>query len=451
MRHKLYNLGIYLYGALIAVAALFSRKARLWRQGRRDWLSRLDERMRLARTDGRRRVIWIHCASLGEFEQGRSLIDAWRKDLSQPSSDSTGSSIAQDFLLLSFFSPSGYEQRKDYANVDHVCYLPLDTPQNAARFLDIVQPDLAIFIRYEFWYNYLHQLHLRRVPTYLVAAVIGENSPLFKGFLQPLYRDIFAWYRHIFVQDAQSALLLQERLNLSSTAAGDTRIDAIVESRLRVASSLASLPEFSAKQEKNIFIGGSVYWSERHFLLRVAKALASKGWLIRIVPHEVERSGIERWRAFFRHAGIAVAVYSDYAGDAAPAPQKGEEGSAQLWIIDTIGMLKRLYAQAKIAYVGGALAGGNLHNVVEAAVYHVPVFAGKSRRRFIEADDLEKRGLLHLLPAARSESQQIEAAEYLLNSLPPILEQDNTAAFEAFFAQHAGATQKIIDIIRNNE
>lgn len=445
MRHSLYNLGIYLYGFAMALAALFVRKARLWRQGRRNWLGDLDERMRLARTDGRRRVIWVHCASLGEFEQGRSLIDAWRTEISHPAGESVGSAIAQDFILLTFFSPSGYEQRKDYPMVDYVAYLPLDTPSNAAKFLDIVRPDVAIFVRYEFWYNFLRQLHLRSVPTYLVAAVMEERSRLFSGFLSPLYRQMFSWYRHIFVQDGESARLLQQHCALAATVAGDTRIDAIVKSRLRALPLPVFLPQLA--KNKPVFVAASVYWSERHFLQPLLQRIVAEGWRVLLVPHEVDGAEIERWQGWLQQLNIRFDAYSRYGAEHNAFDEATLQQAADVWLIDAVGLLKRLYGLAKAAYVGGALAGGNLHNVVEPAAYEVPVFAGKSRRRFVEADDMLRRGLLHQLPLAQTPAQQQKAAEELLRALPTFIAQEHKAQFEAFFEQHTGATQKIIEVI----
>ncbi|MEL6719479.1 MAG: glycosyltransferase N-terminal domain-containing protein, partial [Bacteroidota bacterium] len=208
----LYSIGIYSYHFLIWLVSFFNEKAKLWINGRKAIFQRLEEAI-----DGNERLLWIHCASLGEFEQGRPIIEKLKAE--QPDLK----------ILLTFFSPSGYEIRKNYEQADYVFYLPADTRKNAHRFLEIVQPNFAIFVKYEFWYHYLHELQKRQIPSYLISAIFHPKQPFFSSFYGKFFQSILHCFQFVFVQNESSAQLLQQIGIQHSEAVGDTRIDRVLQ------------------------------------------------------------------------------------------------------------------------------------------------------------------------------------------------------------------------------
>jgi 3-deoxy-D-manno-octulosonic-acid transferase len=414
-----YNIGIYLYGFGIWLAAFFLRKARLWRDGRENWREKLAAKMQLKTSD--MPTLWFHCASLGEFEQARSLIESYRQD-GKPY-----------FIVLSFFSPSGYQIRQNYPLADVVCYLPLDTPRNAADFIALLRPDISFFIRYEFWYNYLAILAAQKRKLYLISAIFTPKSLPFRPILGVLHRQMLRFYSQIFVQDADSALLLTQKLNLHAITAGDTRVDAIIQNRQKAEALPQILQDWAAEQK--VFACASVYLSELPFLLALSRNLLAHDWKILIVPHDVEANKIKAFAQAF--AQFQPALWSA----AAPAIH------SPLLIIDTVGLLQRLYSLSQAAYIGGALQGGNLHNILEAAVYQMPTFFGTSRRKYPEAHALATtRTAFQLAPCRSPQAQQQAAASVSAQIL--LCQQANEKQYiqqqiSFFFAQHSGATAKI--------
>ncbi|MEM6831164.1 MAG: glycosyltransferase N-terminal domain-containing protein [Bacteroidota bacterium] len=355
----LYRIAISAYGFLISLLSLWNTKAKKFKDGRKGLFGKLQ--MDLDSNQRKDPVIWIHAASLGEFEQGRPLIESIK-------SDDTPYRV-----LLTFFSPSGYEVRKHYELADWVYYLPLDTPKNAKKFVETVNPALAILIKYEFWYYYLKNLTERKIPVLVVSAIFRKNQFMMKRvgkFFKPVLEKI----DYYFVQDEVSAELIS-RFTPNVLVTGDTRFDRVA----KIASEAKAFEIVEAfLGEEACFMIGSSWSSDMKLLVPFIRAYQQEVKFI-IAPHNIKEEeivGIQRELA-------DTTTYSN--------PEKAS--SARILIIDNIGMLSSLYNYAQYVYVGGGLRGA-LHNTIEAAVYGVPVFFGKhdNNRKFREAMDLVKIG-----------------------------------------------------------
>lgn len=366
----LYTAGIALYRFGVRVAGLHNEKARKLDRGQRDTKARLK-----AAIGPNDRVVWVHAASLGEFEQGRPLMEMIRK-------------LHPEYkILLTFFSPSGFEVRKNYAGADCVCYLPFDTPHRVRRFLDLAHPSIAIFVKYEIWRNYLHELKERDIPTYLISAVFRPEQYFFRH-PGTWFGECLHWYRRIFVQDERSRGLLAGLGITGVEVFGDTRFDRVAEIR----SSRKEIPELAAFRGEGanralVMMAGSsweadedVYspWFEHHPDIKLV-----------IAPHEFDPRRLEEIRNRFTHGAVLLSeVREKVAGGMSPAEAVG---NAQVLIMDCFGLLSSAYAYCDVAYVGGAFGAG-LHNINEAAVYDVPVIYGPNNKKFIEAREMAECG-----------------------------------------------------------
>lgn len=358
----LYYLAIQAYGLLLGLAAVFHAKARLWVSGRKDWQGRLQAAVHAKQGDW----IWLHAASLGEFEQGRPLLEALRKQ------------YPEKRILLSFFSPSGYEMRKDYQGADYVCYLPLDTAKNAQLWMDILQPKMVFFVKYEFWYYYLKVVRQEKIPTYLVSGIFRPNQAFFKPW-GGLFREMLEAFELFFLQNEASANLLQSIGFENTLIAGDTRIDRVLAIKAE-AKSYPKVEKF-IKNAPTLVIGSSWAADEQQYLPFIKDKLLPNGWKIILAPHEVDKLHIQQLEN--RLKGFSYQKYSELK-DA-----KVEPTEAKILIVDNIGMLSSLYAYAQMAYVGGGFGKG-IHNILEAAVYEIPVFFGPKHKKFAEAEELLK-------------------------------------------------------------
>jgi len=372
----LYHLAIHCYVLAIRIAAIFNPKARQWIRGRRgifDELKRTFAGERLANS----RCVWVHAASLGEFEQGRPIIE----QIKQKYPDTK--------IILTFFSPSGYEIRKDYEGADFVLYLPADTPRNARRFLDIVQPDLAIFIKYEFWYNYLNTLKLRHTPTLLVSAIFREKQIFFRPYGQ-FFKRMLTCFEHIFVQDDFSLKLLEKNDITHASVAGDTRMDSVYQ-RSRNPKQFPLIEAF--KGENDLLVCGSTWREDEVWLLdflnttpsrpvetRLIASLPDGIWKTIIAPHDISESHIQY---ILSNLKIKAVRYSQANLETIQ--------EAEVLIIDNIGMLSSIYQYGKWAYIGGGF-GASIHNTQEAFVYGLPVVFGPKYHKFKEAVDLLAEG-----------------------------------------------------------
>ena len=421
----LYNLGVWLYSLLIWMAAPIHPKASAWVRGRRQWPARL--RAALARNPDP--VLWMHCASLGEFEQGRPVLEALRRQ--------HGERLR---LLLTFFSPSGYELRHNWPGVDWVFYLPLDSARNAGQFVEIVQPTAAVFVKYEFWHHYLTALRQRAIPTFLIAAALRPDQIFFRpwgGF----FRRMLLGFTHIFPQNEATAALLRSSGYDALTVAGDPRFDRVrgtaVENRR-----LTLIDAFAATGEA-VLVVGSAWPADLKALLPALRQHTAHLKVI-IAPHEVGDADVAAIESAVH--GLLTIRYSTAVTSATATPDERAVTlelltACRVLIIDNVGLLAAIYGYATVAYVGGAFGKG-LHNVLEAAVFGTPVLFGPRIGRFPEATALLEAG------GGRS----VGSANELNEQLTRWLQEPNTrlaagAAAAAYVYRNAGATAKILAVL----
>ncbi len=357
--NPLYNAGIHLFTTAVSLGSLRSGKLRKMRQGWRDACARImDARSRVA-PDGY--DLWLHAASLGEFEQGRPLIERLRRE--RPGVR----------ILLTFFSPSGYTVRHDYPMVDTVAYLPPDTPRHAAAFLDAARPRMAVFVKYEFWGNYLEQLHSRGIPTYIISSIFRPGQRFFRRG-GGMFRRMLNCFTRLYVQDEGSRKLLADAGLTNVTVAGDTRFDRVTDVMAKTVS-LPVVEKFCAGADMVMVAGSSWQPDEDVYSHFVAE---HPGLRVIIAPHEFDDARLSRLRARF---GSQAALYSEVnASGLLPA-------GCRVLIIDCFGLLSSLYRYGDLAYVGGGFGAG-IHNINEAAVYGIPVIFGPEHHKFKEAADL---------------------------------------------------------------
>lgn len=353
-----YNLIIDIYICAVRVAALFSAKvARMWK-GEKEAFGVLEKRI-----DRNAQYIWFHAASLGEFEQGRPLIDRIREEYPQYK------------VLLTFFSPSGYEVRKNYKGADVVCYLPLDTPRNAVRFLALVCPRMAFFIKYEFWHNYLKVLHRDGIPTYSVSSIFRPGQIFFRWYGAG-YRNVLKCFTHLFVQNEESVRLLQGIGVTNTTIVGDTRFDRVLDI-CRQAEELPLLEVFKGGNQFTLVAGSS--WTADEDLLIPYFNTHSEMKLV-IAPHVIDESHLQEIEGKLARP---VVRYTQATGEVLR--------HADCLLIDCFGLLSSIYRYGEIAYVGGGFGAG-IHNTLEAAVYGIPVLFGPNNGKFLEAQGLKTCG-----------------------------------------------------------
>jgi len=355
-------------------AAPVNAKARQWTVGQHQLLARIARALPNRAAPNRQPLAWFHAASLGEFEQGRPVIDAFRAH------------YPNYLILLTFFSPSGYEVRKDYAGADFVCYLPLDTPHNARRFMDTVQPDIAFFIKYEFWANYLRELQTRQVPTVLFSALFRPNQLFFKPY-GGFYRNLLACFSHILVQNQESIDLLKGIGVTRVTLAGDTRFDRVVQTA--VAAPPIPVAE-SFKAGMPLLVVGSA-WPEDMAVLTPFLNTFDRPLRVIIAPHEIHPDEIGRWQAQLQRPSVRYSELNESAPHGKLPTEPTATPDRQTLFIDNVGMLSALYQYAEFAFIGGAFKQG-LHNVLEAATFGMPVFFGPDYAAFPEAIDLIRDG-----------------------------------------------------------
>lgn len=351
----IYNLVIYLYVSAVRLAALFNKKVSAMVKGEKDAFSVLQRRM-----DPKAKYIWFHAASLGEFEQGRPLIEEIRKRYPEYK------------ILQTFFSPSGYEVRKDYKGADVVCYLPLDTPAHARRFVEMAHPCMAFFVKYEFWKNYLTELERRRIPVYSVSSIFRPGQLFFRWY-GGTYRRILKCFTHLFVQNQESVELLKRIGITNTTIVGDTRFDRVLEI-CRQARELPMVELF--KGENLTMVAGSSWAPDEDIFIPYFNEHPDMKLII--APHVISETHIEEIIHKLRRP---VVRYSQITEDKAR--------QADCMIIDCFGLLSSIYRYGEIAYIGGGFGVG-IHNTLEAAVYGIPVIFGPNNQKFMEAQGLKQ-------------------------------------------------------------
>jgi 3-deoxy-D-manno-octulosonic-acid transferase len=353
----IYNTAITIFQQTVNIAAAFNSKAKQLSEGQHQTFEILAKKI-----DPQAEYIWLHAASLGEFEQGRPLIEQIKQQFPEKK------------VIVTFFSPSGYEVRKNYTGADVVCYLPFDTLSNVKRFLSIVTPEIAFFVKYEFWANYLKILHSKDIPTYLISGIFRDNQLFFRPY-GSWYRKLLTYFDHFFVQNENSAQLLKS-LNLHNvTVTGDTRFDRVAE----IASAPKELPIIEAfATGHRVWVAGSSWPADEEILATYFNGHSDLKLII--APHVISEQHIELICSKLKRKYVR---YTQTTAD--------EVAIADCLIIDTIGLLSSVYRYGEVAYIGGGFGVG-IHNVLEAAVYSLPVIFGPNYHKFKEACDLITAG-----------------------------------------------------------
>lgn len=358
MMSFLYHLGLHIFKAILIIASPFNVRAKKWVYGRKGLFSTIKNQLK----HGEKRI-WIHAASLGEFEQGRPVIEQLKKQW-------PGIKI-----VLTFFSPSGYEIRKNYEYADYVFYLPLDTRYNALRFIELIHPEFVIFVKYEFWRNFLFQLKKKQIPVYLVSAIFRKNQVFFRPWGR-WYRQILHTYKHIFVQDQPSVELLKEFGITNTSVSGDTRFDRVYE----IASNAVSIPLVEKFTDRYFtIILGSSWKADEEILFGYINGKSPDIRFI-IAPHEIHEQNIDR---ITEHLKKKYLKFSEQAQESV--------NESDVLIIDNIGLLSSIYRYGKIAYIGGGFGSG-IHNILEAATFGLPILFGPNYKKYKEALDLVSSG-----------------------------------------------------------
>ena len=418
----IYNIVIYFVLWGIAIASLFNEKVRKMWHGEREAFKILKQKV-----DPNAKYIWFHAASLGEFEQGRPLMERIRKDYPQYK------------ILLTFYSPSGYEVRKNYEGADIICYMPVDTRLNAIRFLRLVRPVMAFFIKYEFWSNFLHILKHRNIPTYSVSSIFREDQVFFKWYGRS-YAGVLKCFTRFFVQNEESKRLLEGIGITAVDVVGDTRFDRVLQIkeaakqlpiceafRTGVASSQsADVPHHDFK----VFVAGSSWPPDENIFIPFFNE--HKDWRLLIAPHVIAEEHLKLILSLIK--GKKVVRYTQ------TTPEEAAE--ADVLIIDCFGLLSSMYNYGDVAYIGGGFGVG-IHNTLEAAVWNMPVIFGPNNKKFQEAQGLLKSG-------GGFEINTYEDFSGLMNSLmndEAFLKQAGDKA-GAFVAHLAGATDKVLSSVK---
>ena len=418
----IYNIVIYFVLWGIAIASLFNEKVRKMWRGEREAFKILKQKV-----DPNAKYIWFHAASLGEFEQGRPLMERIRKDYPQYK------------ILLTFYSPSGYEVRKNYEGADIICYMPVDTRLNAIRFLRLVRPVMAFFIKYEFWSNFLHILKYRNIPTYSVSSIFREDQVFFKWYGRS-YAGVLKCFTRFFVQNEESKRLLEGIGIMAVDVVGDTRFDRVLQIkeaakhlpiceafRTGVASSQsADVPHHDFK----VFVAGSSWPPDENIFIPFFNE--HKDWRLLIAPHVIAEEHLKLILSLIK--GKKVVRYTQ------TTPEEAAE--ADVLIIDCFGLLSSMYNYGDVAYIGGGFGVG-IHNTLEAAVWNMPVIFGPNNKKFQEAQGLLKSG-------GGFEINTYEDFSSLMSSLmndETFLKQAGDKA-GAFVAHLAGATDKVLASVK---
>ncbi len=405
----LYNIAMLIYQSFIWLASKFNNnKATLFLSGRENVFALLEQK----RLPGEH-YVWFHAASLGEFEQGRPIMESLKN------------SHPEFKILLTFFSPSGYEVRKDYQGADIICYLPMDMSWNVKRFLDIVQPDCAIFIKYEFWMNYLLELKKRQIKTYIVSAIFRESQLFFRSY-GGFYRRLLKSFTHLFVQNDESVRLLHSIGFDNVTKVGDTRFDRVAD----IAAKSNDLPIVQAfKSDAKVLIAGSSWPNDENILL----PYFNQNFPLKLIiaPHEIDEEHLQSIisqlkRPYIRYSQATIENVKE----------------ADCLIIDCFGLLSSIYRYGEIAYIGGGFGVG-IHNILEAAVYGIPVIFGPNYKKFQEAVDLIELGGAFSIADYTGFSRLM--SDLLVDNSS--LYASSAAVSNDYSQRNRGATIKVLDII----
>jgi 3-deoxy-D-manno-octulosonic-acid transferase len=412
-----YNIFLVLYRISARLISPWNRKARLWLEGRKN----IYENIRSSVISNELSVIWMHCASLGEFEQGRPVLEKIRKEY--PSHK----------IILTFFSPSGYEAKKNYEGADNIFYLPLDSKKNARAFLETVKPTIVLWVKYEYWFYYLDELKKRKIPVLLISGIFREDQVFFKWY-GSLHRYMLRCFAHFFVQTEASEKLLGTIGFLHNVSvSGDTRFDRVIEIADRFEPD-ECIEKFCGNSQ--VIVAGSTWEEDEEQLDHYANAHTKIKFLI--APHEIDEERLKEVEALFRNC-IRFSELQKLMADGGWPMVK----SANVLIIDNIGMLARLYKYAAITYVGGGFGDDGVHNVLEAAVYGKPVVHGPVIEKYVEATELVDCGGGFIVDSA------LELEETFNRLLTNYGEYKAACkASEDYVRSRKGATEKVMQFIQ---
>ncbi len=410
--HLLYNIGIRLYSMGISIASLFHSKAKLWWSGRKNIWSDIEQ----WRSQNSGEVIWMHCASLGEFEQGRPVLEALRKKF--PSVK----------LVLTFFSPSGFEVRKNYSGADFICYLPSDTPQNATRFVQTLQPKMVLIVKYEYWANYFFQCKNNHIPLFILSGILRPDQRFF-GIFSGFWKDVLRCVTHFFVQNKSTQQLLQSIQLTNCTITGDTRFDRVIE----MASQASPIDEIhSFCQNSFCVIAGSSWPAEEKMLQSWLSIQDASNVRLILVPHEISENHIQ-------------SIQHLYPNAVRWTQREQVNTHTNVLIVDAIGMLSSIYRYGHVAIIGGGFGKG-IHNTLEAAVWKIPVLFGPNYHKFDEAIALiEQNGGYHF-----DNEKQLHDRLNQFKNQPQYRETCGNNAY-SFVMSSKGATALILEWIDKNK
>jgi 3-deoxy-D-manno-octulosonic-acid transferase len=407
----LYSFAIAVYSFGIRIAAWFYPKAAEWVDGRRHWQRQMSGVVK----PGEKRI-WFHCSSLGEYEQGRPVLERLRDEYPYCK------------IVLTFFSPSGYRQKKNDPLADYVFYLPHDGRYNSRRFIEIINPYFAVFVKYEFWHFYIKVLKEKKIPSFVISAIFRPSQIYFKNYGKFFYM-ILQRITHLFVQNQSSLELLYDNKLPNVTVSGDTRFDRVYANSLN-RKELKYIPEF--KNGKPLFIAGSTWPADEKILLPLIEAYHNDIQFV-IVPHEISAGSVHRWK---KHIRSGTVLYSELNAEHAP--------EHSVLIIDNVGMLSALYRYADFAYIGGGFGAG-IHNTLEAAVFGIPVFFGPNYKKFAEAIQLT------LLQTAFSVTDLEELEHHMIPLLNDSGEMEKIRQKnQRYIDASRGATDVILNYLKMN-
>lgn len=410
----LYNFFLALYRLAIMAYAPFNAKARLWVRGRRNWQRQITE----ALSHGEKRI-WFHCSSVGEYEQAKPLIELVKAEFPQYK------------IVVTFFSPSGYEACKTSKLPDHIFYLPHDSSSNAQQFVSMIAPSMALFVKYEFWYHYLNALRQKDVPVLLVSGAFREGQVFFKWH-GGLFRKMLRNFSFFFLQDVESQRMLA-KIGVAGNVmvAGDTRYDRVAT----IAANLNPIPALEKFQgHHKLVIAGST-WPGDETVLKDCLDVLPDDWKLVLVPHEIDGPHLKKIQQLFDEQQV---LYTDMEAN-------GQGYEKKVLILNTMGMLSRLYSCGEIAFIGGGFQKGGIHNILEPAVFGLPVLFGPVYEKFVEAKELVAQQLVFPV------SDASEAKKKLKKLIEDVDHRRAVShSLKMFMQEHIGASRKIVDTVKVN-
>jgi 3-deoxy-D-manno-octulosonic-acid transferase len=412
-----YNLFLFLYSAGIRVAALWNPKAQQWLDGRKGIFAAINNKQLTTN----QKLVWMHCASLGEFEQGRPLLEELKKN-------------ADIKIVLTFFSTSGYDVMKDYKGVDYVFYLPMENIFVAKKFISAINPSLVLWVKYEYWLYYLQELKRRNIPVLLVSGIFRESQPFFKWY-GGMWKKMLENFTHFFVQnEASEKLLATIGVTQNITISGDTRFDRVIEIAKQP---LENTIIKTFCQNQTIIVAGST-WQDDEVILAAYSDETHHRQKIIVVPHELDKEHLTNLKKMFKKSVCYTEVENNLA-------LLNTITDYTTLIIDTVGMLSRLYNYGHINYIGGGFTNDGIHNILEAAVWGKPIIIGENYEKYFEAINLVD------CAAAESISDVNELKEVIDNWLTDKVAYDESAkAAKEYVYNNSGATKKVMEYIQVN-